>query len=91
MSNIIEGIREIISEICDIDTSEIETKSNMISDLGIDSLDFLDISFAIEKKFGVKLPVDDWVEKVDAGEATLDDYFVVQSIADFIASNQVTA
>lgn len=91
MEKIINDIVEIINEICGIETSDISPDSNMISDLGIDSLDFLDISFAIEKKFGVKLPVDSWVEKVDAGEASLDEYFTVRAVAEFVTNGQIAA
>jgi acyl carrier protein len=38
-----------------IDASAIRRESRLIDDLGADSLDFVDIMFAIERAFGVKL------------------------------------
>jgi len=46
--------------------------SHAINDLGIDSLDFLDIAFAIDKAFGIKLPLEQWTQEVNDGKATTD-------------------
>ncbi|RUW10988.1 acyl carrier protein, partial [Mesorhizobium sp. M1A.F.Ca.IN.022.05.2.1] len=49
-------------------------------DLGIDSLDFLDIVFAIDKEFGIKVPLEKWTQEVNDGKASTDDYFVMQNL-----------
>ena len=36
-------------------------------DLGIDSLDFLDVAFAIDKAFGIKMPLEQWTQEVNEG------------------------
>ena len=51
----------------------------MINDLGIDSLDFLDIVFAIDKAFGIKVPVESWTQEVNAGKAPAEQYFVTST------------
>jgi acyl carrier protein len=38
-----------------LDESRISLQSRLIDDLGADSLDFVDLVFAIEKEFGVKI------------------------------------
>ena len=55
--------------------------SHVINDLGIDSLDFLDIVFAIDKAFGIKVPVEAWTQEVNAGTAPAEHYFVMKNLA----------
>ena len=51
MSSTFDTVANIISETCDIPRETIKPESHAINDLGIDSLDFLDIAFAIDKAF----------------------------------------
>src|SRR5580704_10484896 len=59
MSSTFDTVAKIISETCDIPHETIKPESHAINDLGIDSLDFLDIAFAIDKAFGIKMPLED--------------------------------
>jgi acyl carrier protein len=52
---IFERLRPMIADSLAIDASEISLQSRLIDDLGADSLDFVDLIFAIEKEFGVKV------------------------------------
>ena len=56
-------------------------ESHAIDDLGIDSLDFLDIAFAIDKAFGIKLPLEKWTQEVNDGKATTEQYFVLKNLS----------
>ena len=58
----------------------ITPESHTIDDLGIDSLDFLDIVFAIDKEFGIKVPLEKWTQEVNDGKASTDDYFVMKNL-----------
>ena len=60
---------------------KITPDSHVIDDLGIDSLDFLDIVFAIDKEFGIKVPVEKWTQDVNAGTAPAEQYFVMKNLA----------
>ena len=80
MSATFETIANIISETCDIPRDKIKPESHAINDLGIDSLDFLDIAFAIDKTFGIKMPLEQWTQEVNEGKATTDQYFVLQNL-----------
>jgi acyl carrier protein len=80
MSSTFETVANIIAETSDIPLEEITPQSNTITDLGIDSLDFLDIAFAIDKSFGIKIPIDSWTEELNAGNASIDDYFVLKNL-----------
>ena len=63
----------IISETADIPRDQITPESHAIDDLGIDSLAFLDIAFAIDKAFGIKLPLEQWTQEVNEGKAPAED------------------
>ena len=49
-------VREIIADVLVIDEDEITLNSRLISDLGAESIDFLDLVFQIEKEFSIKIP-----------------------------------
>ena len=80
MPSTFDKVANIISETCDIPRETIKPESHSINDLGIDSLDFLDIAFAIDKAFGIKLPLERWTQEVNDGVATTDQYFVLQNL-----------
>lgn len=48
-------VRALVADSLAIDESGVTLESRLIDDLGADSLDFVDLVFAIEKAFGVKL------------------------------------
>lgn len=75
-----DTVAGIISEVSSIDRTEITPDAHAINDLGIDSLDFLDVTFAIDKKFGIKMPVEQWMEDVNEGKASADDFFVMKNL-----------
>jgi len=75
-----DTVANIISETCDIPRDTIKPESHAINDLGIDSLDFLDIAFAIDKAFGIKLPLEQWTQEVNDGKATTEQYFVLKNL-----------
>ena len=80
MSSTFDTVANIIAETCDIDREKITPESHSIDDLGIDSLDFLDIAFAIDKAFGIKLPLEQWTQEVNDGKATTEQYFVLKNL-----------
>ena len=60
MTATFDKVADIIAETSEIDRDSITTESHTIDDLGIDSLDFLDIVFAVDKEFGMKIPLAPW-------------------------------
>jgi acyl carrier protein len=76
-----EKVADIISEICGIDRATITPQSHAINDLGIDSLDFLDVAFAIDKAFGIKMPLEQWTQEVNQGGVSGAEYFVLEGLA----------
>ncbi|WP_160122506.1 acyl carrier protein [Rhodovarius lipocyclicus] len=79
-----DRIADIIAETANVDRATITPEAHVINDLGIDSLDFLDIVFAIDKEFGIKVPVEAWTEQVNTGKAPAEQFFIMKGLADRI-------
>ena len=80
MSSTFNTVVNIIAETCDIERTTIKPESHAINDLGIDSLDFLDVAFAIDKTFGIKMPIEQWTQEVNDGKASTEQYFVLSNL-----------
>jgi acyl carrier protein len=80
MSSTFDVVAKVISDTSEIPLEQITPESHAIDDLGIDSLDFLDIVFALDKKFGIKIPLESWTEEVNEGRAKPEDYFVLKNL-----------
>jgi acyl carrier protein len=80
MSSTFDTVADIIADTADIPREEITPESHAIDDLGIDSLAFLDIAFAIDKAFGIKLPLEQWTQEVNEGNAPAEQYFVMKNL-----------
>lgn len=91
-SPVFDRIRDIIAENSEVPAEKITAEAHVINDLGIDSLDFLDIVFEIDKRFGVKVPVEAWTEQVNSGKAPAEQFFVLgalcQRIDELVAAKQ---
>ena len=90
MSTTFDTVADIISETCDIPREDIQPDSHVIDDLGIDSLDFLDVAFAIDKAFGIKMPFEQWTQEVNEGKVPAEQYFVLKNLCERI-DEQVAA
>ena len=80
MPTTFQSIAEIISDISEVPIEEITETSHAIEDLEIDSLDFLDIVFAIDKAFGIKIPLETWTSDINENRARSEDYFVMRNL-----------
>ncbi|QKV17423.1 acyl carrier protein [Oricola thermophila] len=80
MATTFEKVADIIAETSEIERESITPESHTIDDLGIDSLDFLDIVFAIDKEFGIKIPLEQWTQDVNDGKVATEEYFVLKNL-----------
>ncbi len=80
MTSTFDRVADIIAETAGIEREEITPESHTIDDLGIDSLDFLDIVFAIDRSFGIKVPLEKWTQEVNEGRASTDEYFIMKNL-----------
>ena len=54
---VFEQTKDILVDTLGVDDDEVVPEASLIYDLGAESIDFLDISFRIEKSFGIKFPM----------------------------------
>lgn len=52
---IFQKVREVLEDALGVDEDEVQPESRLTTDLGAESIDFLDISFQLEKAFGFKI------------------------------------
>ncbi len=52
---ILEEVKKAISQTTGVDLETIEPDSSLVDDLGVLSLDFLDVNFRLEQVFGIKM------------------------------------
>ena len=67
---LVAGIRSILAERLFLDLEQVTLESRLISDLGVDSLDFVDLQFVLEDRLGIRFRkgeffdvTQDWVTK----------------------------
>jgi len=53
---ILEKVKEVMVDALGVDDDEVSEDASLTSDLGAESIDFLDIVFRLEKTFGIKIP-----------------------------------
>lgn len=54
--NMIEKVKELVSEQLGIDKNTVSAESNIIEDLGADSLDVIEMLMTLEEEFGITIP-----------------------------------
>lgn len=62
-----DEVKEILVDQLDINEDDIEMKSNLIDDLGADSLDAIDIVMTIEDQYSIEVP-DDVIKNIKTVE-----------------------
>ena len=74
-ANILEELKTIIVETRGVDEEEVIETATLFEDLGLESIDFLEISFRMEESFGFPFPIHDLGEIMNSvGEnSTTDD------------------
>jgi len=73
-------VAKIISDTSDLSVEDIRPESDIMEDLGIDSLTFLDITFEIDQTFRIQLPVEKWMEEVNQGRTAKSHYFMMSGL-----------
>lgn len=80
MASTFESVAEIISSTSDVPLERIKPESHIMKDLEVDSLAFLDIAFEIDQKFGIKMPIEDWMQAVNEKGVNSDEFFLVGNL-----------
>lgn len=61
---IIAMVNDIFAESFEIDRERLKPEANLFADLGLDSLDAVDLIVALQQKFGVKMRNDERVRAI---------------------------
>jgi acyl carrier protein len=92
VSSTFEIVADIIAQTCHIPHQAITPECNVLHDLGIDSLDLLDVGFAVDDAFGIRMPLERWLHAVHLRQAAADQRFVMRELcADIDALVTATA
>jgi acyl carrier protein len=83
MASTFETVARIIASTSDVPIERITPDSHVMKDLEVDSLGFLDVAFEIDQTFGIRLPVEDWLQNVKGGYDG-DMYFVLRNLCQHI-------
>ena len=77
-------IRNALHSECGLDPATINRDSDLLKDLGVDSLDLLNASYRIERECGITLPVETWLQEEYGEAGTPNRRFRVAEICAFI-------
>ena len=64
-----EKIRDIICEVLNLEPDEVTLSTNIVEDLGADSLDVFQIIMAIEEEFEIEIPQEEAEKIKTVGDA----------------------
>jgi acyl carrier protein len=75
MQTTFERVRTAIAEALYVEPDTIREDSRLIADLGMESIDFLDVMFRLEKEFGISVPRGE-IERQARGDMSEDEFAV---------------
>jgi acyl carrier protein len=73
MIDVEQGVREIVAEALAKPVDTVQLGSNLMSDLGAESLDFLDIVFKVEQRFEIQITRGE-MEKAARGDLSEEEF-----------------
>ena len=65
---IFEKVRDLLAEEMDVEASEITLETNIVDDLGADSLDIVELITTLEDEYGIVIADDEAKNLVTVGE-----------------------
>ncbi len=75
-----EIVADIIVQSCHIPRETITADTHLLTDLGIDSLDLLDVLSAVDDAFGIRVPVEQWLHAVQMNATPAGQHFVMREL-----------
>jgi acyl carrier protein len=73
-----DKIRQIFADALNLDVAEVNPNSNLVDDLGAESIDFLDITFQLESEYAIRIPKGEIIALAQAGLS--EDEFAVSGV-----------
>jgi len=78
--DVFEMVAQTMVEECDVPREKITPEAHVVDDLGLDSLAFLDVCYALDVKLKIKIPFEEWVNNVNAGKVDTRTAFTLKVI-----------
>lgn len=66
--NLFEEIKEVISKQLNVDSKELTLETSFVNDLGVDSLNSIELVMELEEKFNLEIPDEDAGEMNTIGD-----------------------
>jgi acyl carrier protein len=80
LSSTFDIVADAIAEECAVTRESITPDSHLVDDLGLDSIAFLDICYALDMKLNIKIPFAEWVNAINAGNIDATQYFIMRNL-----------
>lgn len=78
--DVYQAIADALVEECGVPREKITPDANLADDLGLDSLAFVDLCYALDVQLGIKIPFEEWVNSINAGMLDPKDAFLMKSM-----------
>ncbi len=85
MQEIYDFVLSSLATSCKIDPQHITPVTDLFNDLGIDSFAILNVSYSIEDRFGIHMPIGEWMSEVNVGDRDTTDRFRMDNFVATIA------
>lgn len=86
MKELYQFVKTTFSEVCNVDGDEITPATNLFADLGIESVDFLDVCYLIDEKYNIRIPIGEWMGRVNEGDEAASDLFVLDGFVKAVSN-----
>jgi acyl carrier protein len=80
-SDLFQKVRSIIADVLCVDQAKILPESDLVDDLGAESIDFVDLAFRVEEAFKISFGPENMEPVADGGEKQR----TVQRLVDYIS------
>jgi acyl carrier protein len=80
--SMLELVRRIVSEEGHIPAEVILPTTNIMADLGIDSLALVDMVYRLDQELEIEIPIQRWLADVGQRGMPVEDYFVVSALCE---------
>jgi acyl carrier protein len=67
--DVLVSLADVLAEVARVEPEDVTPEARFGDDLGIDSLTMVEVVVAVEDRFGLVVPDDDWARFVTLGDA----------------------
>jgi acyl carrier protein len=83
-ADVFEAVAQALVDECGVAREIITPDSHVVDDLGLDSIAFLDLCYALDVKLNIKIPFEEWVNDINSGKVDAKEAFVLKAIVEQI-------